>query len=178
MGVGVYAQRFISTPGKKDGLYWSTAPGEEESPLGELFAAASDEGYGGGGRAPYHGYYFKILTNQGSSAAGGAVDYVVNGKMVGGFGLVACPAEYRNSGVMTFIVNYSGTVYQKDLGPNTEQLAEKITAFNPEPTWKKGRVDPSGEVNAVTARAPLGREFGRRAGPQANAEPPQGAGFR
>ena len=138
MGAGVYAQRFISTPGKKDGLYWSTAPGEEESPLGELFAAASDEGYGGGGgHAPYHGYYFRILTNQGPNAAGGAVDYVVNGKMVGGFGLVAYPAEYRNSGVMTFIVNYSGTVYQKDLGPNTEQLAEKITSFNPDPTWKK-----------------------------------------
>jgi Protein of unknown function (DUF2950) len=138
MGAGVYAQHFISTPGKKDGLYWQTAPGEEESPLGELFADASAEGYGGGGgHAPYHGYYFKILTNQGPSAAGGAVDYVVNGKMIGGYGLVAYPAEYRNSGVMTFIVNYSGTIYQKDLGPNTEQLAEKITSFNPDPTWKK-----------------------------------------
>jgi hypothetical protein len=137
-GPGVYAQRFISTGGKKDGLYWPTAQGEVESPLGELFAQASRQGYHAGeGHSPYHGYYYKILTKQGPAAAGGAVDYIVNGKMIGGFGLVAYPAEYRNSGVMTFIVNYAGQVYQKDLGPNTADIAEKMTSFNPDPTWKK-----------------------------------------
>lgn len=137
-GVGVYAQRFISTAGKKDGLYWPTAQGEEESPLGELFAAASRQGYHAGeGRSPYHGYYYKILTKQGPAAEGGAADYVVNGKMIGGFGLVAYPAEYRNSGVMTFIVNYVGQVFQKDLGPDTADIAEKMASFNPDPTWKK-----------------------------------------
>src|SRR5262249_29925066 len=99
-GEGVYAQRFISESGKKNGLYWPTTQGEEESPLGELFAAASRQGYRTGeGRSPYHGYYYKILTRQGPAAAGGAADYVVRGKMIGGFALVAYPAEYRNSGV-------------------------------------------------------------------------------
>jgi Protein of unknown function (DUF2950) len=137
-GVGVYAQRFVSDPGKKDGLYWPAAKGEEESPLGELFAEASQEGYHvGGGRSPYHGYYYKILTKQGSNAPGGAVDYVVNGQMIGGYGLVAYPAEYRNSGVMTFMVSFDGDVFQKDLGPNTAALAERITAFDPDASWKK-----------------------------------------
>ncbi|HXW19371.1 MAG TPA: DUF2950 domain-containing protein [Roseiarcus sp.] len=137
-GVGVYAQHFISGAGKKDGLYWPTAQGEEESPLGELFADASAEGYGGGrGHAPYHGYYFRILTKQGYHAVGGPVDYVVNGKMIGGYGLVAYPAEYRNSGVMTFIVNHAGQVYQKDFGPVTADIAEKMTMFDPDPSWKK-----------------------------------------
>ena len=137
-GTGVYAQRFVSTPGKKDGLYWPTEQGEEESPLGELFAAASKLGYRTGeGRSPYHGYYYKILTKQGPDAVGGAADYVVNGNMIGGFALVAYPAEYRNSGVMTFIVNYAGTVYQKDLGPDTAEIAERMMSFNPDSTWKK-----------------------------------------
>jgi Protein of unknown function (DUF2950) len=137
-GPGIYAQRFISTEGKNDGLYWPAAPGEEQSPLGELFAVATRQGYHAGqGRSPYHGYYYKILTKQGPAAAGGAADYIVNGKMIGGFGLVAYPAEYRNSGVMTFVVNYAGEVYQKDLGPETADLAEKMTTFNPDPTWKK-----------------------------------------
>jgi len=141
-GIGAYAQRFISTEGKKDGLYWPTAQGEEESPLGPLFAAASAQGYHAGqGRTPYHGYYYKILTKQGPAAAGGAVDYVVNGKMFGGFALAAYPAEYRNSGVMTFIVNHDGTVFQKDLGPKTDQIAEAITAFNPDKGWT--RVEPA-----------------------------------
>jgi hypothetical protein len=135
-GVGAYAQRFVSTPGKKDGLYWPTAAGEEESPLGELFAAASRQGYRAGeGRSPYRGYYYKILTKQGRAADGGAHDYVVNGKMIGGFALIAYPAEYRNSGVMTFLVNYSGKVFQKDLGPDTADIAEDMTAFNPDKTW-------------------------------------------
>jgi hypothetical protein len=137
-GQGVYAGRFISESGKKDGLYWPTAQGEEESPLGELFAAASRQGYRAGeGRSPYHGYYYKILTKQGPAATGGAVDYVVNGKMIGGFALVAYPAAYRNSGVMTFIVNHEGVVFQKDLGPRTAELAERMTAFNPDSSWTK-----------------------------------------
>jgi hypothetical protein len=138
VGAGIYARRFISESGKKDGLYWPTAPGEEQSPLGELFATASRQGYrAGSGRAPYHGYYYKILTKQGPAATGGAADYVVRGKMIGGFGLVAYPADYRNSGVMTFIVNHTGTVFQKDLGPGTAALAETMTSFDPGPGWKK-----------------------------------------
>jgi Protein of unknown function (DUF2950) len=137
-GAGIYAQRFISTPGKKDGLYWPTEQGEEDSPLGELFAAASKQGYRAGeGRSPYHGYYYKILTKQGPSAVGGATDYIVNGNMIGGFAMVAYPAEYRNSGVMTFVVNYDGTVFEKDLGPDTADIAEHMTSFNPDSTWKK-----------------------------------------
>jgi hypothetical protein len=136
-GVNTYAQRIISQPGKKDGLYWPTSQGEEDSPLGELIAEATKQGYrAGGGRTPYHGYYFKILTRQGPAAAGGELDYVVDGKMIGGFALVAYPAEYRNSGVMTFIVNHAGTVFQKDLGPNTTRLAERMTSFNPDKTWQ------------------------------------------
>jgi hypothetical protein len=140
-GTGTYAQRFISEPGKKDGLYWQSAQGEEESPLGELVAAASRQGYrSGGGRTPYHGYYYRILTKQGAAAAGGAVDYIVHGKMIGGFALVAYPAEYRNSGVMTFLVNHDGTVFQKDLGKDTAGIAEKLTSFNPDQSWKKVEV--------------------------------------
>jgi DUF2950 family protein len=142
-GASVYARRFISTAGKKDGLYWPSAAGEEESPLGELFAAATRQGYRAGeGRSPYHGYYYKILTRQGPAAVGGAIDYVVNGKMIGGFALIAYPAEYRNSGVMTFIVNHSGTVFQKDLGPETAKVAEAIATFNPDPTWTKVEPEP------------------------------------
>jgi Protein of unknown function (DUF2950) len=136
-GMNTYAQRIVSQPGKKDGLYWPTSQGEEESPLGELMAEATARGYRvGGGRTPYNGYYFKILTRQGPAAPGGELDYVVGGKMIGGFALVAYPAEYRNSGVMTFIINHAGTVFQKDLGPNTSKLAERMTSFNPDKTWQ------------------------------------------
>ena len=136
-GINTYAQRIISQPGKKDGLYWPTSQGEDPSPLGELIAEATKQGYRvGGGRTPFHGYYFKILTRQGPAAPGGEADYVVNGKMIGGFALVAYPAEYRNSGVMTFIVNHAGSVFQKDLGPNTAQLAERMTSFNPDKSWQ------------------------------------------
>jgi hypothetical protein len=142
-GVGVYAQRFISQDGKKDGLYWPTAAGEDESPLGELFAAATRQGYRSDeGRSPYHGYYYKILTKQGSAVTGGALDYVVKGRMIGGFGLVAYPAQYRNSGVMTFIVNQDGVVYQKDLGWDTPVVAEEMTAYNPDKTWTKADTEP------------------------------------
>lgn len=137
-GVKTYAQRVISQPGKKDGLYWPASQGEDASPLGELVAQATAQGYRtGGGRTPFHGYYFKILTKQGAAAPGGELDYVVRGKMIGGFALIAYPAEYRNSGVMTFIVNHAGVVYQKDLGPRTAKLAEGMTSFNPDQTWQK-----------------------------------------
>jgi Protein of unknown function (DUF2950) len=134
-GTATYAQRIISQPGKKDGLYWPTQSGEEPSPLGDLIASATSQGYKvGGGRAPYHGYYYKILTRQGPAAHGGAYDYVVRGNMIGGFALVAYPAAYRNSGVMTFLVNHDGTVFEKDLGPHTNKVAEEMTSFNPDST--------------------------------------------
>jgi Protein of unknown function (DUF2950) len=137
-GANTYAQRIISESGKKDGLYWPTSQGEDASPLGELIAEATAQGYRpGGGRTPFHGYYFKILTKQGPAAPGGELDYIVRGKMIGGFALVAYPAEYRNSGVMTFIVNHTGDIFQKDLGPDTAKFAERMTAFNPDRTWKK-----------------------------------------
>jgi hypothetical protein len=137
-GLPVYAQRIISSPGKKDGLYWPAAQGEPDSPLGEAVAAATGQGYRiGGSRAPYHGYYYKILTRQGPTAPGGALDYVVRGSMIGGFALVAHPAEYGNSGVMTFLVNHKGEVFEKDLGPGTAKIAAGMTSLNPDHTWKK-----------------------------------------
>jgi hypothetical protein len=137
-GNGVYAQRIVSRPGKKDGLYWPAQFSADESPLGELAASAAAEGYRAGQqRAPYHGYYYKVLTRQGPNAPGGALDYVVRGRMIGGFALVAYPAEYRNSGVMTFLVNHQGNVYEKDLGPNTARIAAGMTAFNPDKTWRR-----------------------------------------
>jgi len=137
-GNGVYAQRMVSRPGTKDGLYWPAQSGADESPLGELAASAAAEGYRAGQqRAPYHGYYYKVLTQQGPNAPGGAMDYVVRGRMIGGFALVAYPAEYRNSGVMTFLVNHQGNVYEKDLGPNTARVAAGMTAFNPDNSWRR-----------------------------------------
>jgi hypothetical protein len=137
-GNGVYAQRIVSRPGKKDGLYWPPQSDDDESPLGELAAAAAAEGYRTGQqRMPFHGYYYKILTRQGPSAPGGALDYVVRGNMIGGFALVAYPAEYRNSGVMTFLVSHQGKVYEKDLGPDTARIAGSMTAFNPDSTWQQ-----------------------------------------
>ena len=137
-GNGVYAQRIVSGPGKNDGLYWPAQPSEDDSPLGELAASAASEGYRvGQQRAPYHGYYYKVLTRQGPNAAGGALDYIVRGRMIGGFALVAYPAEHRNSGVMTFLVNHRGDVYEKDLGPNTAHIVAGITAFNPDNTWRR-----------------------------------------
>jgi Protein of unknown function (DUF2950) len=135
-GLGVYAQRIVSSPGKKDGLYWQS--GDDESPLGELAAKASAEGYASSSEPqPYHGYYYRILTRQGQSAPGGAMSYVVNGKMIGGFALVAYPADYGNSGIMTFIVGHDGTVYQRDLGEDTETRAKSLAAFDPDNMWKK-----------------------------------------
>jgi hypothetical protein len=140
-GVGVYAQSIVSSPGKKDGLFWRDD--RDPSPLGELAAQASAEGYKVGEQAaPYHGYYFRILRGQGSDAPGGAFNYVVKGKMIGGFALIATPAEYGNSGVMTFLVNHAGVVYQKDLGKRTESLARRIILFDPDQTWKKVAAAP------------------------------------
>jgi hypothetical protein len=132
-----YAQKLISTKGKRDGLYWETKSGEQPSPLGLLVARARGEGYeGAGGKpVPYHGYYYKLLTGQGKDAPGGAYDYLVRGKMMGGFGVVAYPAQYGSSGIMTFIVNHDGVVYQKDLGAKTASVAQAMTKFNPDKTW-------------------------------------------
>ena len=140
-GVLQYAQRFRSHNGQKDGLYWEAAPGEQGSPLGPLVARATEEGYTtrkqGEKRAPYHGYYFNILKSQGSNAPGGAMNYVVNGKMTAGFGLLAYPAQYGVSGIMTFEVNQQGIVYEKDLGPGTEEVAKAIRKYDPDMTWQK-----------------------------------------
>ena len=133
-----YAQKFRSTKGKRDGLYWEAKQGDEPSPFGSLVARARAEGYKGtaGKPVPYHGYYYKILTGQGPNAPGGAYDYIVRGKMLGGFGMVAYPAQYGSSGIMTFVVNHDGVVYEKDLGPKTAQTAASMTKFNPDKSWK------------------------------------------
>jgi hypothetical protein len=155
-GLTAYAQKFISTPGRHDGLYWDTAEGERPSPLGVLLAHARAEGYSAGSgqnitgeknpvaksdpaanvpRAPYHGYFFKILTRQGPHARGGRFSYVINGKMIAGYALIAYPDKWGSSGVMTFIVNNQGRVYQKNLGPNTAKIAAAITEYDPDPSW-------------------------------------------
>jgi hypothetical protein len=138
-GVHEYAQKFASDDGLRDGLFWKTADGEEPSPLGELAAQASAEGYKRqqGGPTAYHGYLYRILKAQGPDAPGGALNFVVNDKMTLGFAIVAYPAEYGNSGVMTFVMDDEGVVYQKDLGDQTAKLASDMNTFNPDPTWKK-----------------------------------------
>ena len=132
-----YAQKFASSPGKKDGLYWPVKDGEPPSPLGPLVAQAATEGYTTDNLTPYHGYLFRILSGQGSNAPGGAFDYVAKGAMIGGFAIVAYPATYGVSGVMTFLISHDGVVYQKDLGTATPQLATKMTRFDPGPGWQK-----------------------------------------
>jgi hypothetical protein len=140
-GIPVYAEKFLSDPGKKNGLYWESKEGEEPSPLGPAVAQARKEGYtgkkSGDKPSPFHGYYYRILKAQGKNAPGGAYEYVVRGKMRGGFGVVASPAKYGNSGVMTFIVNHDGVVYQKDLGKNTAKAFQAMKKFDPDTTWKK-----------------------------------------
>jgi hypothetical protein len=134
-----YASKFISAPGKRDGLYWDTSADEPPSPFGPLVARARGEGYKGaaGKPVPYHGYYYKMLTRQGPDAPDGAYDYRVRGKLIGGFALLAYPAQYGSSGIMTFLVNHDGVVYEKDLGPNTTAIAQALKQFNPDQTWKK-----------------------------------------
>jgi hypothetical protein len=133
-----YAQKFRSTAGAQDGLYWEVKDSsQQQSPLGPLVAEAASEGYQHTAQPhPFHGYYYRLLTSQGANAAGGAKSYIVAGKMTGGFAVVAYPASYRDSGVMTFIVNQDGQVYQKDLGPNTDQIAGAMAAYDPDPTWQ------------------------------------------
>lgn len=140
----LYARKLVSDPGQKNGLYWPTAEGEPESPMGPLVATAADEGYGKPTtqdspetRPPYHGYRYRLLTAQGPHADGGAADYVVDGKLIGGFGVVAYPAQYGNSGIMTFMTNHDGVVYQRDLGPDSQKIAEAMTTFDPGPEWTK-----------------------------------------
>jgi hypothetical protein len=136
-----YAQHLRSTPGAHDGLYWSTRTGDELSPLGPLVAQAHGEGYRKQTKiltdeqSPYHGYYFKILTQQGKHAPGGKYSYIINGHMIAGFALVAWPAEWGNTGVMTFVVNQRGKVYQKNLGLKTASIAAAMTIYDPDPTW-------------------------------------------
>ena len=145
-GILEFAQRLASTKGKQDGLYWETGPGERPSPLGPLVARARAEGYrpgASGEPAPYHGYMYRPLLGQGPAAPGGAYDYIVKGHMIGGFALVAFPAKYAVSGIMTFIVSHDGVVYQKDLGPNTTRIAEAMKTYNPDRTWKQAEPDAS-----------------------------------
>lgn len=136
-GVGQYAQKFISDQGKQNGLYWPTADGPSRSPLGPLVAYATAEGYTvqQSQHQPYYGYYFALLDKQGSDAKGGAKSYIVNGKMTGGFAVAAYPAQYGTSGIMTFIIDRDGVVFQKDLGKNTDEVASAMTEFNPDSGW-------------------------------------------
>ena len=133
--VNQYAQKIISTPGKQDGLYWVNADGTPGGPIGETVARALEEGYSFGGG--YHGYYFRVLKGQGPAAPLGELDYVIKGMMIGGFALIAVPVEYRVTGVQTFMVSHDGIVYQKDLGPDTLNIARQIDRYNPDKTWKR-----------------------------------------
>ncbi len=133
-----YAMKFVSTEGKQNGLYWKTSDNESPSPIGPLLVAATGEGYAmkQGQQEPFHGYYYRILSKQGAAAKGGARDYMVNGQLTRGFAFVAYPAEYRNSGVMTFIVNQDRVVYEKDLGQDTGKLAAAMSEFDPDSSWQ------------------------------------------
>ena len=136
-GVREYAQKLISSPGTKDGLFWPTSSDEPESPIAARVTKAIAEGYTktGDKPVPYRGYYFRILTSQGKQAPGGAMDYLVRGMMIGGFGLIAWPAEYGISGIKTFMVNQDGVIYERDLGVNTAEIAQSMVQFNPNKTW-------------------------------------------
>jgi hypothetical protein len=138
-----YAQKFVSDQGKQNGLYWPVPDGQPPSPLGDLGDFAKFMGYTNAGSKPqpFNGYYFRILTKQGEAAAGGAKDYIANGKMTGGFAVLAYPAEYRNSGIMTFLVGKDGVVYQKDLGEKTADVAAALTEYNPGTGWNKVDTD-------------------------------------
>ena len=137
--VGTYASFFVSGEGKHDGLYWKTTENDSPSPIGPVLAFANAEGYNikQGESAPFHGYFYRILTKQGASAKGGALDYLSGSKLARGFAFLAYPAQYGNSGVMTFIVNKDGIVYQSDLGDKTKELASAMQAYNPDKTWEK-----------------------------------------
>ena len=140
---GVFAQKIRSEPGKHDGLYWESTGESDESPLGPLFAEAAGEGYAvnepSATPQPFHGYFFRILTAQGPNAPDGARDYVKDGKMTGGFAMVAWPAEYGQSGIMTFLVNQQGIVFEKDLGAQTAEIVKAMTTYDPDKTWAPAR---------------------------------------
>jgi hypothetical protein len=136
-GINQYAQKLISSPGKQDGLYWQNSDGSAGGPISEVVARAIQEGYSPGFGGGYHGYYFKVLKGQGPAAPLGELDYVIKGIMIGGFALIAAPAEYRVSGVKTFIVSNDGIVYEKDLGPDTLNIAKGIERYNPDKTWRR-----------------------------------------
>jgi DUF2950 family protein len=143
---GLYARRFGSEPGTHNGLYWPSQPGEPRSPLGVLAAQAAGEGYrkaAGEGPTPLYGYYFRILEGQGQAAPGGASEYVKDGEMSGGFGVVAWPVHYDASGVMTFVINQDGVAHEKNLGPGTEAAVKALTRYNPDPTWHRVRTEPN-----------------------------------
>ena len=145
-GIPEYAPRFVSTPGKRDGLYWQTKADEPLSPLGPLLAAATREGYThfvSRPLAPYHGYYYRILTKQGKDAPGGAHDYLFKGHMIGGFAVIAYPARYGVSGIMSFMVNQDEVVYEQNLGKNTTAIASKMTTFNPDASWRQVASSPT-----------------------------------
>ena len=136
---GTYTRRLVSNEGKQDGLFWEAKEGEPESPTGPLLAEAAADGYqeGASRHAPFHGYLFRILSSQGTHAPGGQKDYMADGKMTGGFAILAYPVEYGASGVMTFMANRHGILYQKDLGPDTKTIAKGMSAFDPDPSWKR-----------------------------------------
>ena len=136
-GVHQYAQKIISTPGKQDGLYWQNVDGTPGGPISKAVARAIEEGYRPGKSTGFHGYYFKVLKGQGPAAPLGQLDYVIDGVMIGGFGLVAVPADYRVTGVKTFMVSYEGIVYEKDLGPNSLEIVKNMERFNPDNTWHR-----------------------------------------
>ena len=139
--VNQYAQNILSTPGKHDGLAWQNPDGTWEGPVGEEVAKALQEGYSAQRGTPYHGYYFKVLKGQGPAAPGGEIDFMVGGAMIGGFGLAVAPAEYRVTGVMTFMVGPDGVVYEKDLGPDTLKTFQGMDKYNPDKTWKETEDD-------------------------------------
>jgi hypothetical protein len=136
-GINQYAQKIISTPGKHDGLYWQDADGSPGGPISEAIARAIQEGYSPGKTSGYHGYYFKVLRGQGPAARLGQLDYVVEGVMIGGFALVAFPAEYRVTGVKTFMISYDGILYEKDFGPDTTNIVQQLERYNPDKSWHR-----------------------------------------
>ena len=140
-GTPVYARRLLSSPGKKDGLYWEPVAGQPESPLGPAVANAQMHGQGGSGDG-YYGYRFRLLYAQGPAAPGGAYDYIVNGRMIGGFAVIAWPVEYGVTGVMTFMVSQAGDVYERDFGPDTAERAGAINSFDPDKNWEKADMTP------------------------------------
>jgi hypothetical protein len=150
-----YAQTIFSSDGQRNGLYWKASDGEPQSPIGPLVASAFAAGHAtsqDGAPAPFRGYYYRILSHQGNNVTGGAKNYTVNGKMTGGFAFVAYPAEYGSSGVMTFIVNQNGVVYQQDLGKKTEVLAKGLKAYNPGPKWQKSEEQQNENAAALKAK--------------------------